>query len=282
MEIMLIFTMSLLLANSVYLTDHWKELKKITYEIDNYTGNLPVNSLKNRYYNILPNEETRVVLQEDRINSAYYSGDNASGTDYINANHIAGTSIIMAMCPMTNTIDDFFLMVFEQNVEQIVVILNERDLGNARKAYQYWLSSKTAKYLVEASEKEEINKSADVSTIKITSKEGACRVVKLYHYHSWPDHGVPEAEDEISDLRSLVHMVSASVQSENSDGYPKTVVHCSAGLGRSGVFVAALLAYKNSDRAVKDIVIAIRKSRHHQAVQNRRQYDFLISKMVRS
>lgn len=68
-------------------------------------------------------------------------------------------------------------------------------------------------------------------TLRVTcTASGATHTLSHYHFHAWPDHGTP---DSSSGIRAMCRALAAA----RASGQP-IVVHCSAGIGRTGTFCA--------------------------------------------
>ncbi|XP_048577171.1 neurofilament medium polypeptide isoform X2 [Nematostella vectensis] len=194
---------------------------------------LPANRPLNRYRDVLPYDHSRIILESTQ-----------NGTDYINANLVEfpelGKRYILAQGPLPHTADHFWQMVWENN-SKAVIMLNKVMEKNQIKCFQYWpcgeryahvncleLDSFQIKYITE-------NRSEEF-TVRILELENKktkeTRVVYHYHYLTWPDFGVPKAPGYF--LSFLFECRNAGVLS--SDVGP-AVIHCSAGIGRSGTFV---------------------------------------------
>uniref|UniRef100_A0A8C8B8N4 protein-tyrosine-phosphatase n=1 Tax=Otus sunia TaxID=257818 RepID=A0A8C8B8N4_9STRI len=69
----------------------------------------------------------------------------------------------------------------------------------------------------------------------VSSLQAGCalpRAVEQFHYQLWPDHGVPRNPAQ---LLCLVEMVNKRVLEAPAG---PVLVHCSAGIGRTGTFIA--------------------------------------------
>ena len=86
---------------------------------------------KNRYNNIFPYEHSRVRLQ----------GCETSECDYINANHVkadySNRQYIATQAPIPGTFNDFWRVVWEQDVHVIVMLTAENE-GGLLKSHPYW------------------------------------------------------------------------------------------------------------------------------------------------
>jgi len=190
------------------------------------TALLPVNRTKNRYANVLPNEKTRVRLNEIQ---------NEEGSDYINANFISGLvpgsekRYVATQGPLEGTACDFWRMVWELQAVVIVMLTKEVEIGRV-KCDKYWADSEHFLcnsfhvFLVDTGGTELTERKLKV--INIDSAES--RIVYQFQYTAWPDHGLPESTHAFLDLAHKVEQV-------NEAGAP-IIVHCSAGIGRSGTF----------------------------------------------
>jgi len=189
----------------------------------------PGNKAKNRYLNILPYDTTRVKLS--------VSDPNLS-TDYINANWVKSgeRAYICAQAPLEHTVDDFYKMLWETNTKTIVMLTRFAELGRI-KAHDYLPKlgeGKTkfgeidAELLAEAPSKDETHVIRKIRLSKGT--ETPHNIIHL-HFISWPDHGVPDISDPLLDMAMVADQMTPPSQET------PTVVHCSAGVGRTGTYV---------------------------------------------
>uniref|UniRef100_A0A8C8EQH5 protein-tyrosine-phosphatase n=1 Tax=Oncorhynchus tshawytscha TaxID=74940 RepID=A0A8C8EQH5_ONCTS len=192
---------------------------------------LEENKNKNRFTNVLPYDWCRVKLT---------ILNNNMSSDYINANYMPGygnsRQYIAAQGPLPTTVDDFWRMIWEQRVKGVVMVTNCTE-GGRTKCEQYWPLDYTpclyGDLLVTVrSEKRETNWTLREFVVKSrdTSEE---RPVKHFHFTAWPDHGVPEGTEALIQFRGLVRQ---HIESQENSG--PTVVHCSAGVGRTGTIIA--------------------------------------------
>ncbi|XP_008281521.1 receptor-type tyrosine-protein phosphatase H isoform X1 [Stegastes partitus] len=233
------------------------------------TAELPENKVKNRFKNVLPYDWCRVKLSTSNGTS-----------DYINANYMPGYNskreYIATQGPLPATVNDFWRMIWEQRVKGIVMVTNCIESGKV-KCEQYWpADSKPRLYgelsVTMRSEQQELNWALREFSVKRsnTSEE---RSVKHFHFTAWPDHGVPEGSEVLINFRRLMRR-----HIENEGTGAPTVVHCSAGVGRTGTIIAldVLLQEFEKERAVgiKEFVHKMRLNRPHM-VQTESQYVFL-------
>ncbi|KAL4660246.1 receptor-type tyrosine-protein phosphatase beta isoform X1 [Arapaima gigas] len=262
-----------LMADSNYLlSEEYEDLKDVGRNQPYDTALLPENRSKNRYNNILPYDSTRVKL-------SYVDDDPCS--DYINASYIPGNNFrreyIATQGPLPGTKDDFWKMVWEQNVHNIVMVTQCVEKGRV-KCDHYWPYDQDPLYygdLIVQMQAESVLPEWTIREFTICSEDQLryTRVVRQFHYTVWPDHGVPET------TQSLVQFVRTVRDYINrTPGSGATVVHCSAGVGRTGTFIALDRALQQLD--VKDtvdiygIVFDLRLHRSHM-VQTECQYAYL-------
>ncbi|XP_074762857.1 receptor-type tyrosine-protein phosphatase C [Athene noctua] len=188
------------------------------------------NQNKNRYIDILPYDHNRVELSE-------IPGD--PGSDYINASYIDGfkepRKYIAAQGPKDETTDDFWRMIWEQKAT-IIVMVTRCEEGKRNKCAQYWPSvengSATYGDIIVKINESKTCPDYVIQKLHITNgrERTAGRDVTHIQFTSWPDHGVPEDPHLLLKLRRRVNALS------NFFSGP-IVVHCSAGVGRTGTYI---------------------------------------------
>ncbi|CAH2277884.1 receptor-type tyrosine- phosphatase beta isoform X1 [Pelobates cultripes] len=220
-------------ADSNYLlSEEYEDLKDIGRNQSFDTALLPENRGKNRYNNILPYDSTRVKLS---------NVDDDPCSDYINASYTPGNSFrreyIATQGPLPGTKDDFWKMVWEQNVHNVVMVTQCVEKGRV-KCDHYWPFDQDSLYygdLIVQMLSESVLPEWTIREFRICTEDqlDAARVVRHFHYTVWPDHGVPET------TQSLIQFVRTVRDYINrSPGTGPTTVHCSAGVGRTGTFIA--------------------------------------------
>ncbi|KAM8907881.1 receptor-type tyrosine-protein phosphatase beta isoform 2-T2 [Spinachia spinachia] len=249
-----------------------KDLKDVGKNQTMDVARLPENRAKNRYNNILPYDSTRAKL-------SYLEDDPSS--DYVNASYVPGNNYrreyIATQGPLPGTKDDFWRLAWEHGVHTVVMVTQCVEKGRV-KCDQYWPSDREPLYygdLVLQMLSESVLPEWTIREFKITAEGGSSypRVLRHFHYTVWPDHGVPDSP------QSLVHFtrtVRDHVDRAPSTG--ATVVHCSAGVGRTGTFIALDRALQQLDlKGTVDLygcVFDLRLHRQHM-VQTECQYSFL-------
>ncbi|XP_063678356.1 tyrosine-protein phosphatase non-receptor type 2-like [Bolinopsis microptera] len=219
------------------------------------------NRSKNRYVDVLPYDETRVRLK--------------SANDYINASHVEPPFVdlhyICCQGPMMSTSMDFWQMIWDENTS-VIIMLNRIIENNRLKCHPYWPTGEededgdvdniftTPQYSVTLISKEDYNFYAisELSIVKLATNEE--RKIFHLHYYDWPDFGVPESPTKFLEFLKLV-------RSYYKDCKGAPVVHCSAGIGRTGtlVLVDTILTITEEKRTqnidIYSILISIRQHR---------------------
>ncbi|XP_064626628.1 receptor-type tyrosine-protein phosphatase F-like isoform X2 [Lineus longissimus] len=223
------------------------------------------NMNKNRYQNVLSYDHSRVILQmDDPVES-----------DYINANfikdHEGKVAYIATQGPKATTASDFWLMVWQQEVVEIVMLAKVVEEGRA-KCHKYW---------PDVSETDSFDFDLTVTCLDEIEMQGftirrlqvqrgdVVREIQQFHYMAWPDHGVP------TETHSLLAMMKHVGQIEVD---APMLVHCSAGVGRTGTFFAIreILMQGQAEGAVDimKFVLQMRQSRPSM-VQTKDQYIYI-------
>ncbi|XP_073756762.1 receptor-type tyrosine-protein phosphatase beta isoform X3 [Callorhinus ursinus] len=260
-------------ADSNYLlSKEYEDLKDVGRNQSCDIALLPENRGKNRYNNILPYDASRVKLS---------NVDDDPCSDYINASYIPGNNFrreyIATQGPLPGTKDDFWKMAWEQNVHNIVMVTQCVEKGRV-KCDHYWPADQDSLYygdLILQMLSESVLPEWTIREFRICSEEqlDTHRLIRHFHYTVWPDHGVPETTQSlIQFVRTVRDYIS------RSPGAGPTVVHCSAGVGRTGTFIALdrILQQLDSKDSV-DIYGAVNDLRLHRVhmVQTECQYVYL-------
>ncbi|XP_061879856.1 receptor-type tyrosine-protein phosphatase F isoform X12 [Entelurus aequoreus] len=193
------------------------------------SANLPCNKFKNRLVNIMPFESTRVCLQPIR---------GVEGSDYINASCIDGyrqqKAYLATQGPLSETTEDFWRMLWEHNSTIVVMLTKLREMGR-EKCHQYWPAERSARYqYFVVDPMAEYNMPQYIlREFKVTdARDGQSRTIRQFQFTDWPEQGVPKTGEGFIDFIGQVHKTKEQF---GQDG-PITV-HCSAGVGRTGVFI---------------------------------------------
>uniref|UniRef100_A0A8C0EFH7 Receptor-type tyrosine-protein phosphatase V n=1 Tax=Bubo bubo TaxID=30461 RepID=A0A8C0EFH7_BUBBB len=259
-------------ANHAFFQE-FEELKEVGKEQPKVEAELPANVSKNRYPHVLPYDHSRVKLSK--------LGEDPH-SDYINANFMPGYTsqqeFIATQGPLKKTIEDFWRLVWEQNVCNIIMLTVCMENGRVL-CDHYWPSESAPVSYGQVRVHLLMQSSSEEWTMREFKlwHEGlqAERHVSHLHYTAWPDHGIPESTTSIMTFRELVR---EHIQSTKDAG--PTLVHCSAGVGRTGTFIALdrLLQQMKQEKVVDTfgVVYALRMNRYLM-IQTLSQYIFLHS-----
>ncbi|XP_067409188.1 receptor-type tyrosine-protein phosphatase delta isoform X2 [Emydura macquarii macquarii] len=233
------------------------------------SANLPCNKFKNRLVNIMPYESTRVCLQPIR---------GVEGSDYINASFIDGyrqqKAYIATQGPLAETTEDFWRLLWEHNSTIVVMLTKLREMGR-EKCHQYWPAERSARYqYFVVDPMAEYNMPQYIlREFKVTdARDGQSRTVRQFQFTDWPEQGVPKSGEGFIDFIGQVHKTKEQF---GQDG--PISVHCSAGVGRTGVFITlSIVLERMRYEGVVDIFQTVKMLRTQRPamVQTEDQYQF--------
>ncbi|XP_074788091.1 receptor-type tyrosine-protein phosphatase T-like [Athene noctua] len=224
------------------------------------------NQSKNRYKSIIPYDHCRVVLQPSDM-----------GNGYINASYVdsyrSSRFFIAAQGPLPGTVLDFWQMVWQEKIS-VIVMLTGLVEQNKTKCEQYWPEQEQVYGEFTVTLNNIRTTTGLVTRIFCLQKAGCAlpRVVEQFHYQLWPDHGVPRNPAQ---LLCLVAMVNKRVLEAPAG---PMLVHCSAGIGRTGTFIALDFLLKMGKAEGKvDVFQCVQRLREQRVsmVQTKEQYTFL-------
>lgn len=212
---------------------------------------LPVNRNLNRYRDVSPYDHSRVKLEN-------------SDNDYINASLVtvkeADRAYILSQGPLRNTCGHFWLMVWEQR-SKAVIMLNRVIEKGSEKCAQYWPTyDELRQSFIDTGFAVQLLSEEDQSHYKIrvlkleNTKTGESREIYHFHYTTWPDFGVPESPASFLNFLFKVRE-SGSLGPEHGP----SVVHCSAGIGRSGTFALVDTCLVLMERSRSSSLVDIQK-----------------------
>ncbi|KAK6104059.1 Protein-tyrosine phosphatase family protein [Brugia pahangi] len=233
---------------------------------------LEQNFDKNRFEDIKLGDKTRVKLKNAPNND-----------DYIHASYVTISSDLTYICaqgPLLNTIQDFWIMAIQEETNVILQLCQQKE--NDREQCSNYLPNETAGWKEYGAVRVRITEptSGIVTLKKVTRTKIEAsysdKIQEVVHiaYAGWPDHFVPDSASTCREIYSMLHKYY---------GKKPIIVHCSAGIGRTGTFVAVELAMaklrNNETCIVVDVTKKLREQRLH-AVQNDLQYLFIYRMMV--
>ncbi|XP_076341555.1 receptor-type tyrosine-protein phosphatase T-like isoform X2 [Tachypleus tridentatus] len=230
------------------------------------------NKNKNRYSTLLPYDETRVVLNRLK---------NDPNSDYINANYTDGynapKAYICTQGPLENTVSDFWRLVWQSKICKIIMTCNTIEESKT-KCEKYWPDT-TSKHgdisITLVSQEEFVDYT--IRTFKLhKSGISAGRQVKQFHFTAWPDHGVPSCSLSLVKVLKLVKNYRPASKAS-------ILLHCSAGVGRTGTLIlldSALQMMKAENQVdVLGLLYTLRKQRVN-LVETVEQYAFVHRSLV--
>ncbi|XP_049651199.1 receptor-type tyrosine-protein phosphatase kappa-like isoform X5 [Accipiter gentilis] len=224
------------------------------------------NQSKNRYKSIIPYDHCRVVLQPSDM-----------GNGYINASYVDSYQsprfFIAAQGPLPGTMVDFWQMVWQEKTS-IIVMLTGLVEQNKTKCEQYWPEQEQVYGDFTVTLSNTRTTTGLVTRIFCLQKAGCAlpRVVEQFHYMLWPDHGVPRNPAQLLALVDVVNKRGLEVPTG------PVLVHCSAGIGRTGTFIALDFLLKMGKAEGKvDVFHCVQRLREQRVsmVQTKEQYTFL-------
>uniref|UniRef100_A0A8C1RVG2 Tyrosine-protein phosphatase non-receptor type 9 n=1 Tax=Cyprinus carpio TaxID=7962 RepID=A0A8C1RVG2_CYPCA len=248
------------------------------------------NQIKNRYSDVL-------CLDQSRVRLCPLNNEDDETSDYINASFMDGykrsNAYVATQGPLPKTFGDFWRMVWEQMV--LIIVMTTRVVERGRvKCGQYWPleTGRTEDYgnFLVRNVHIEMFQDFKLSHLELfNTQTGECREVSHYLYMSWPDFGVPKSPSAMLDFRAHVKQrQESSLRTLYPDwtgppGGPPVVVHCSAGIGRTGTFCTLDICLSRlEDIGTVDIKQTVRRMRTQRAfsIQTWDQYYFCYKAVI--
>ncbi|XP_032390901.1 tyrosine-protein phosphatase non-receptor type 2 isoform X1 [Etheostoma spectabile] len=236
------------------------EIRNQSHECSYKVAKYPENRNRNRYRDVSPFDHSRVKLEN-------------AENDYINASLVvmeeAQRSYILTQGPLKNTCGHFWLMIWEQKTKAVIMLNRVIEKGS-EKCAQYWptaeereMTFRDTRFLVtllsEDTKSYYTTRVLELQNLSTGEKRAICH----FHYTTWPDFGVPESPASFLNFLFKVRE-SGALGVEHGPA----VVHCSAGIGRSGTFslvdTCVVLMAKRKDPSsvdIKSILLDMRKYR---------------------
>ncbi|GFO39301.1 receptor-type tyrosine-protein phosphatase kappa [Plakobranchus ocellatus] len=228
-------------------------------------GRATRNRKKNRYKNIIPYDRNRVLLEADERREL---------ADYINASYVKGynscETFIASQGPNDVTLIDFVRMIWEQNIDRVVMLTHLIEEGK-KKCTMYWpedgdqtigeinMQLLTTKVFAEYT----------IRHLRLYKDDESPRDVTQFHFTAWPDKSVPENPWGLVDFQQ---------RAMAEPGPGRLLVHCSAGVGRTGTFIALCNLLQEAEVSGKmdfrSTMHTLRQDRMHM-IQTVAQYTFL-------
>ena len=273
-----------------------KEFDAIPKMDKNRSTNVGLNNQhKSRYNDIDPYDFNRVRLPFDPIeeqnnnvnnnNNISLNSMNSNNNDFINASHITGFAnrkYIAAMGPKKETIADFWRMIWDKNIQMIVMLTNITEGDGQEKCAKYW-PFRSGNLIIELIEEIILGDYIQRKFRFLEINSNQSREISHLQFTSWPDFGTPSISHG---LVKLIRKIKFDYwdKEQNPQILPPLVVHCSAGVGRTGTFIAldnVIDHMNNEDILLKDksvnifsLICHLRKQRPYM-VQSFDQYKFI-------
>ncbi|XP_062905729.1 receptor-type tyrosine-protein phosphatase alpha-like isoform X2 [Mobula hypostoma] len=253
--------------------DNTDELAKQFRNLSNYplhactVAKEPQNTSKNRYATILPYDNSRVVLK-------------GRSNGYINASYIDGfrrqSHYIAAQGPLEETVDEFWHMVWQEGSSRIVMLTRVSEQGKC-KCERYWPKEGSQTFgeftITKISATSPRSKEFTIRILelhKAGTAPGSARKIHQFQYLQWPDHGTPR------NPIGIYRLLKAVSQIDHHTG--PLIIHCSAGVGRTGTFIAIDYLLKMAEEESKvDVFQCVDRLRGKRPgmVQTLEQYRFI-------
>ncbi|XP_035218180.1 receptor-type tyrosine-protein phosphatase delta-like [Stegodyphus dumicola] len=248
----------------------FEKLNKNNPQLPCTAAKMNENLTKNRWVKILPFDHSRVKL---------LSLGDETRSDFINASYIPGDSYMLeyiaSQGPLPNTLDDFWTMVWQQSVS-VIVMLTQCVERAKRTCEKYWPSSGENGrygYIQVHTLSESILDSYVIRIFQIQNNSHSRHIVQM-HFVNWPVSGCPRSPD---DFLNFVRAIRDRVPTSKPG---PILVHCSAGVGRTGTYIAvdriAQHLQHSQDIDVYGTILEMRKYRTNM-VQTEDQYIFIHS-----
>ncbi|AAZ30023.1 PTP1 [Bracoviriform indiense] len=247
-------------ASLAYILE--REHSQILEEEVTYSSNaitMPENWFKNRYWNTSCFDYNRVILPTEDGKS-----------DFINASHVDGHNtegrFLCCQAPLQETAQDFWNMVFAYQARVIVMLTKTVERGREA-CYPYWSPRPRTKVLhgkfTIKTRKIKTFRYHVVTSLRITDNTGASLKVKHFAYTDWPRNSLPRNPSKFLDFVLSVRKAQLMTQLDSKYGNaPPMVVHCSAGLNRTGMFCALDICLSQYDeRATINLASVVRNLR---------------------
>lgn len=271
------------------LSDEYEEI--VTHEKTGtfLVSSSPMNMRKNRYVNVKCYDHSRVVLEPYDLIDGIDINDTK---DYINASFVDGyrqsKAYISTQGPVEWTFVDFWRMIWQTGCRVIVMVTLNIE-NEMTKCDKYWPGSaervmRAGVYTIEHINSER-HEDFIVTHLKLTNtRSEVSRDIWHFQFISWPDFGTPATATALLKYReSVLKKQLDAIELTGGSTYPPIVVHCSAGVGRSGTFITIDVCIQKLETTglvdVKSVVEKLRQQRYS-SIQTKDQYTFCYKSIV--
>ncbi|CAG9530929.1 unnamed protein product [Cercopithifilaria johnstoni] len=232
------------------------ELEKLNKIIEkNGTKGFDTNAERNFSQDVICQDKDRVLLKND-------------ANSYIHANYISTPKFpkhfICTQRPMQATIESFYKMLLQEEAKCVVMLcpLTENTDKNCPPYFPQSSTEKPMKFgsiTIKCIFADEIKEEPDITITKLAINEVGKKqyVVKHYNWKNWPERGFPDSSLTIFNLICAIRNSKKPI-----------VVHCSDGVGRSGVFVAIEYVLQKLERGENcaDLAEVVKEIRNQRAM----------------
>ena len=269
------YNISKYISNSIISFSRKEKLTKLKKpEIINFEFNILQKIIDNeeKHYEQLSNQNKKD--RYSNIRTYKYNSIKLKSKEYINASFIhlpLKKYFIATQGPIKSSINDFWEMILEYNTKIIIMLCNQFE-GGREKCTEYWKGNKLYNIKYTEEKKENLIK----RNITISNNKLKKEIIQ-FQYIGWPDHGIPNLNDA---YKYFIYIIEFILNNYNNS---PVVVHCSAGVGRTGTFISIfnlvyeIICKKNLDVIQFSIFNTVRKLKEMRMflVQNEEQYNFI-------
>ena len=269
------YNISKYISDSIISFSRKEKLSKLKKpEIINFEFNILQKIIDNeeKHYEQLSNQNKKD--RYSNIRTYKYNSIKLKSKEYINASFIhlpLKKYFIATQGPIKSSINDFWEMILEYNTKIIIMLCNQIE-GGREKCTEYWKGNMLYNIKYTEEKKENLIK----RNITISNNKLKKEIIQ-FQYIGWPDHGIPNLNDA---YKYFIYIIEFILKNYNNS---PVVVHCSAGVGRTGTFISIfnlvyeIICKKNLDVIQFSIFNTVRKLKEMRMflVQNEEQYNFI-------
>jgi len=285
--------MEMKMKEPIPFSSEFERLEKLSFDTIEYKtciAELPSSRRRNRYKDIVPYDSNRVI-----VHPPYSIPGDSHPSDYINASFISdvmlGTSrkYIAAQGPGEETTPAFWAMIWQYDTRVVVMLTNLVEGGGFTciKCNMYWPESvgdtkRFGDIEVQLFDKAEAPNYI-VRKLDVTHRgagQGSSRVIVHIQFTNWLDRSAPEDAGNLIQLVQLTRVMLNQFSSKQGDSTSPLLVHCSAGVGRTGTFICVDQIMRSIDSCrtteidIFHTVYQLRRDRRYM-VQTRAQYEYV-------